>query len=95
MKTLLTRLEESGFSPEYSTYIFSLLPLPIFLCRSVLSKLGLRKKIRIEKECMDHECSGRASELALNFLLRKELSILERKGRLPFGGSCLVVAKVN
>jgi hypothetical protein len=44
---------------------------------------------------MDHECSGRASELALNFLLRKELSILERKGRLPFGGSCLVVAKVN
>lgn len=92
MKTLLARLEESGFSPEYSTYIFSFLPVPIFLCRTVLSKLGFSKK-RLEQECTDHECSGRIGETALNWLLRNELTVLEHKRRLLFGSSCLVVAK--
>ena len=94
MKTLLARLEEGGFSPEYSTYFFSFLPVPIFLCRTVLSKLGLSEK-RLEQERRVHECSGRISETALNWLLRKELTVLEHKRRLLFGSSCLVVAKVR
>ena len=95
MKTLLKRLEESRFSPEHFTYFFSFLPMPIFLCRTVLSKLGFRKKLRLEQESAAHECSGRIGEITLNWLLRKETRILERKGRLLFGGSCLVVAKAR
>jgi SAM-dependent methyltransferase len=95
MKTLLTRLKESGFYPEYATYFFSFLPVPIFLFRTVLSKLGFRKKLRLEQERTAHELSGTISGSALNWLLRRELRILERKGRLPFGGSCLVVAKAS
>ena len=37
-------LKKSGFTIIQSTYIFSILPLPVFLFRSLPSKLGLNKK---------------------------------------------------
>ncbi len=95
MKTLLSRLKESGFFPEYATFFFSFLPVPIFLFRTVLSKLGFRGKQRLEREKKAHQLSGRASKTALNWLLNMEFGVLERKGSLPFGGSCLVVAKAG
>jgi SAM-dependent methyltransferase len=90
MGTLLSRLRQSGFRPEYHTYFFSFLPLAIFLFRTLPSWLGVRKGEQVDKE---HDCRGKASSALLNWLLGKELRILSGKGALPFGGSCLVVAR--
>jgi hypothetical protein len=44
-KTINQKLIKNGFEIVYSSYIFSILPLTIFLIRSLPSKLGLNKTI--------------------------------------------------
>jgi len=86
-------LNQAGLSTEYSTYIFATLPAPIFLFRTLPSKLGWRKKgdlNRIEAELKPS--STTANEL-LDSILRLELRTLKRLKSLPFGGSCLIVAR--
>lgn len=93
MKTLSAVLKKSGFSIEFSTYFFSLLPIPIFLCRTLPSKLKLRKKHGFEQESSAHKCVGGINGRVINWLLNKELKMLQHKKRIPFGGSLVVVAK--
>jgi len=93
IRKLKDRLGLTGFSIEYATYIFATLPVPIFLLRTLPSQLGWRKRNDFSRE--KSELSPR-SDTANNFLdriLRIELKILRRRKTLPFGGSCLIVAK--
>jgi SAM-dependent methyltransferase len=90
----LTRsLAECQFDVLFATYFFSFLPLPIFFQRALPSRLGLRRKGSQRLGAKDHHlprgwvgrCLGRVMDWE-----RRRLSC----GRpLPFGGSCLAVAR--
>jgi len=44
LDTITTIFEEAGFYIEYKTYFFSILPVAVFFFRSLLFKIGLKKK---------------------------------------------------
>lgn len=89
LRTLSDMLKDAGYSIKYSTYIFSILPFPIFLTRTIPSFFGLGKSIHDEKK-IKSEHNG------ANFLDRiwnKEIQMIRDGKKIPFGGSCLVVAQ--
>jgi 2-polyprenyl-3-methyl-5-hydroxy-6-metoxy-1,4-benzoquinol methylase len=87
-------LMKCGFSIIQSTYIFSILPLPVFLFRSLPSKLGLNKKSNNLKK---HQNEHKQKKGILNKILQKiwkwELSRVNRNKKIPIGGSCFVIGK--
>jgi len=88
LKMLKKKLEVSGYRILYMTYIFSYLPIPIFLLRSIPSKLGLSKK-RIDIN--DHKQAHKRIFL-LDKVHQWELKQISKLKTIPFGGSCLIVA---
>ena len=87
-------LKKSGFSIIQSTYIFSILPIPVFLFRSLPSKLGLNKKSNdLEKQKNEHQ----QQKGILNHIMKKiwnwELSRINNNQKIPFGGSCFIIGK--
>lgn len=90
MDMLRQRLRDTGYEPVFDTYIFSILPLPVLLMRSIPSKLGILKESK-------HK-NGDVSEYTkkspvLDRIWSWELNKLQHGGRLPIGGSCLMVAR--
>lgn len=89
-------LKKCGYSVIYSTYIFSILPIPIFLFRSLPSRLGFNKK---SNDIYKHQNEHRQKQGILNKVLGKiwnwELSRINRNKYIPMGGSCFVVGKKN
>ncbi len=96
LKDLEKMLKTVGFSIEYSTYFFSILPFPIFLFRSLPSKLGLNRK---SNDLSKHQKEHQPKKGILNTIMNKIWSIeetqIQNMKRLKFGGSCLVVGKKN
>jgi len=94
-QTLSAKLKQASFAVEFATYIFAFLPIPIFFARTIPSKLRIKKAIRVEDAVNQHKnenvraLSGRLLRLALDI----EIKVLESKRTIPFGGSCLVVAR--
>ena len=87
-------LVNCGFDIEYSTYIFSILPLPIFFFRSITSKLGLNKK---SSELAKYKKEHSNKKGVLNGIMQKiwnwELRKIKDSKKIGFGGSCFVVGK--
>lgn len=88
-KTLL----KAGFRVEFASYIFMTLPLPIFLFRTIPSKLGWRKKGDLRRAGAELRPGSNTANNLLDAILNIELGLLKRRKSLPFGGSCLVVAQ--
>lgn len=87
-------LKKCGFTIIQSTYIFSILPFPVFLFRTLPSKLGLNKKYNeLEKHQNDHKPKKGILNSLLERIWRWELSKLKKNKKIPIGGSCFVVAK--
>ena len=83
------RLESTGWKPLYSTYIFSLLPLPIFVWRSLRRLFGRRALPRADY-AGEHRARARGiTDRVWDFELRR----LSRGRSIPFGSSCLLVAE--
>ena len=94
LKKLNRLLEDCGFSILHSSYIFSILPIPIFLFRSIPSRLGFNKKSNDkEKHLNEHQPKKGIVDKLLNRLWNWELSRIKQNKSIPFGGSCFVVAK--
>lgn len=85
---LVHLLRARGFAVDHATYIFWCLPLPIFLLRSLPSRLGLRPGGDPDRATREHERSGRAIER----LLAWEPAAIARGVVIPAGGSILVAA---
>lgn len=83
-------LNSAGFSVVFDTYIFSVLPLPVFLFRSLPSKMGIRKEpnYKTNKPSEHTRESG-----VMTRIWNWEVEKLRKGNRIPFGGSCLVVAR--
>ena len=89
---LTKMLESDGFKINFKTYIFSVLPLPIFLFRSLPSRLGLKKRNEFERTQKEHGRNRGPFGHLLNWMLHNEIKLLRHKRTIAFGGSCLVVA---
>lgn len=90
---LKKRLELAGFSVEFMSYMFSFLPIPIFLLRTLPSKLGLKRDYHLEQDTRKHTLPAGVTGRMLERIMGFEVSRLQRRKRVPFGGSCLVVAR--
>lgn len=86
-------LQEAGFKVLHSTYIFSVLPLPIFLLRSLPSKFG-NKKHELNTNKKEHS-AGQTGFLAklVGKIWQWELQKIKNLQSIGFGGSVLVVAE--
>lgn len=94
IKKIRKQLNTVGFEIEYSTYIFSILPIPIFLFRTIPSFLGLNKKSNdLNKHKKEHSQKKGLITNILNKISQKELNYIKQKNKIPFGGSCFIVAR--
>lgn len=89
---LRARLERAGYRVVFSTYIFSMLPLPIWLGRTLPSRLGLRKQEEWARYQSEHSNQPGLVGKAMDWLLGLELAALRRGRSIAVGGSCLVAA---
>jgi SAM-dependent methyltransferase len=89
LRGLERRLRRAGFEILQGSYIFAPLPIPIFLTRTVPSRLGLRRTRNARTTELEHATGGRF----LDAILGIETRFLSWGARIPFGGSCLVVAE--
>ena len=89
MTNLLTK---TGFKVEFASYLFSILPLPIFAFRSIPSKLGFNKKeIDAEKHKKDH--SKNATSGVLQKVWDWEFSKIKQQKSIGFGSSVLIIGR--
>lgn len=93
INSLNARLREAGFEPEFGTYFFAPLPLPIFLLRAIPSRLGFRKAIEPERIATELQPGEGVAIRAIQSVLAIERAVLRRGWRVPIGSSCLVVAR--
>lgn len=94
LKRIEKRLKNTGFHIEYSTYIFSILPFPIFFFRTIPSYIGLHKKLtKLSKQKKLHTKSGGIVGYTVNKIWKKEIDLIKKKKKIPFGGSCFIVAR--
>jgi SAM-dependent methyltransferase len=85
-------LKKVGFEIVYSSYLFSILPLPILLFRSLPSKLGFNKKENdLEKYKKEHS-KGTATNI-LQKVWDWELSKIKKQQSIGFGSSVLIVGR--
>jgi 2-polyprenyl-3-methyl-5-hydroxy-6-metoxy-1,4-benzoquinol methylase len=95
-KKLEEKLKTIGFSVVYSTYLFSVLIVAVFLFRALPHKLGLNKKTNNPKRRIkDHESKKVITGKVLNGIWNFELNKVRKGKMMPFGGSCFLIAKKN
>jgi len=92
-RSLRRVVEGAGFAVEYATQMFWPQPLPVLVMRALPSRLGLRATADLA--AIREELQPRENLLtrALGAVLDLEARWLRSGGRLPFGGSCLLVAR--
>ena len=94
LKKIEEKLKNTGFSIEYSTYIFSFLPIPIFLFRSIPGWFGLHKTSNNnDKQKSEHKLKNGLVQKLLNRILDFEITKIKKGTKLRFGGSCFIIAK--
>jgi SAM-dependent methyltransferase len=91
--SLSSVLRQSGFEVEFATYIFSPLPLPILLKRTIPSLVGRRKADDSGEGIREHRTGSKSIQGLADGVFEWELRRLDRKMTIPVGGSCLVVAR--
>ena len=84
-------LDDYGFEVLYQTYFFSLLVIPIFIFRSIPSKLGFYKT-SFQKSKSQH-LSNSSSNKLIDRLMKFELNKVKRCKSIFFGSSLLFVAR--
>lgn len=88
--SLKNTLLKSGYEVIYISYMFSFLVLPIFIFRSIKSKLKLYKN-EIKTKKKEHSFSKFKS--VINKLMNYEVNHIKRGKSILFGSSVIVVAK--
>ena len=87
--SLRRALERAGFRPLFMSKMFSPLPLPLFLCRSLPSLFGHRRQPTLNHSSQ-HRPRGRTF---MERVWAWELTRLARGRSIPCGTSCLAVAE--
>ena len=90
---LKSKIKQIGLKIEYFTYIFSILPVPIFLFRVLPCRVKLRKNESQKRTKNEHEKRNGLTGNILQKIWDSEIKAISNKKSIPFGGSCLLVAK--
>jgi hypothetical protein len=91
-RSLNYALTQSGFNIEYGGYFFFLLPLPIFLFRTLPGWFKADQAYRAGSICKDHVTPALIGQL-ISAALGWESRLIACGGRMRFGGSYLAVAR--
>ena len=86
-------LKKAGFELEFASYIFFMLPFPIFLMRTIPTRLGFQRQDDWDRYEQEHQRKPGVVGYFLNLLLNWELKRLRQGHAVPVGGSCLVAAR--
>lgn len=92
-KSIARCLQRAGFAVEYMTYFFWFLTLPVFVCRTVPSLIGIQRTVSVERMRREHSTGGGIGHLLVNRAREIERKRIQQKKGMPFGGSCLAVAR--
>lgn len=92
LKSIKSILNKCGYEVIYSTYIFLLFPIPIYLFRSIPSKLLKNKKVKTNHE-NQHKIKNPLVRFFLNWIFQFEINNIRKNKSINFGSSCFVVAK--
>ena len=93
LNQLRSIVKQIGLKIEYSTYIFSILPIPIFLFRALPNKLNLKKNESQKRTKNEHKKRNGLTGNILQKIWDSELKAIFKQKSIPFGGSCLLVAR--
>ena len=88
-------MESTGFTVKYFTYIFSFLPVPIFLFRTLPTRLGLHRQSTAATVQKEHKATSGFIGSLMNITFDKEIRRIRQRKEIVFGGSCLVVARAE
>ena len=92
-QSLTEALSKAGFAVEYCSYFFAFLVPPIFLLRSIPSRLGFRDKSDASGTTKKEHSSGSGLVNAvLQKCLNVELKRIQSKQQIFIGSSCVAVA---
>jgi SAM-dependent methyltransferase len=94
-RSLAAVLQANGFRIEYASYFFWFLPLPIFLLRSLPSRLGWRSNPTLETVQKEHAHRKGFAHNLLQKAMAWEIGRIARRRAIPFGSSCLTVARAG
>lgn len=87
-------LDRAGFTVEFASYFFRVLPLPIALMRAAPYRLRVRRApASAEQLQRDHGTHESLATRLLARLMRNEPNRIGRRSQMRFGSSCLVVAR--
>ncbi len=93
LRSLRSVFRDAGYTVEYATYIFSWLPLPTFLFRRLPSLLRGHSTEGFEPSAGAHRAGGAGIRRLLEASFAFEAPLVRRRVRIPFGASCLLVAR--
>jgi SAM-dependent methyltransferase len=91
-RSLSESLQSAGFAIEYISYFFWFLPIPVFVCRTVPTYLG-RRKNEVGGSLGELKTSSAFVDRILAFVQSFERRRIGSGKTLPFGGSCVAVAR--
>ena len=92
-QSLSALLSINGFEVEYIGYLFSFIVLPIFLLRSLPSRIGLRRSASIDPKKREHSSDRGVGSRLLNRSLSREIRKISEGKSIPFGSSVVAVAR--
>ena len=93
LSNLTKKIQNSSFYISYSTYIFSYLPLFIFLIRRIPYKLKYSKSPIIKSLRNDHYSPDGIGSKILNLLHKWEIKKINKHQNINFGGSCMLAVQ--
>ena len=93
-KSLEQKLVGAGFEIVQSTYIFSILPIMVYLFRTLPSKMGFNKNSNdVAKHSNEHKTRTGFLSRQLDKIWASEVNKIKKGEKIPVGGSCFVIAR--
>lgn len=92
LRALRNLLRETGYEVEHACYLFAALAAPIVLCRSLPFRLFGKGRSQ-QTFVKEHACEGGWLSRGIGGLLAAERWWTHGGWKVPFGSSCIVVAK--
>ncbi len=93
-RSIRSVLGRAGFSIEWTSHLFTFLPLPIFFARTLPSLVGAKREMAdLSKFQREHARPAPGQGLLLKKTLAAELAAVASGLRLPVGSSILAVAR--
>lgn len=92
-RSLRAVLAAAEFEIIYCSYFFSFLTLPILLLRTLPYLLNHRRPASPEMIRRQHKEAGGVAEAILQTLRKTELRRIQELRQIPFGSSCVAVAR--